>query len=102
MLSVFLIFNAEFTALTMPLIFGMWLVFSGVDRFMMSFDLQRLGVRGWDWMTALGILMTLAGFFVFFDPVFGAVTITAITGVLLIIRGVAAIVQAIMAGRYLY
>ena len=101
-LSIFLIFNAEFTVLSMPFIFCMWLIFSGVDRFVMSFDLKYMGVRGWGWMMALGIVMTAAGLFTFLDPIFRALTMTVIAGVLMILRGIVAIVQAVMAGRYLH
>lgn len=100
-LSMFLLFNIGFTTLTMPFIFGMWTIFAGIDRFVYSFELQKFGVRGWGWMTALGVKLTLVGFFLFLDPLLGAMTMTITAGVLLIVRGTASIVQAVFAGRYL-
>ena len=47
LLSLFVLFDQAFTALSLPFIFGMWLLFSGVSKFVNSFDLRRLGVRGW-------------------------------------------------------
>lgn len=61
LLAIFLLCNQAFTMLSLPFIFGMWLLFGGISRFVSSFDLQRLGVRGWGWFTVLGILLTAAG-----------------------------------------
>ena len=65
LLSLFIMGNQWFTALTLPLIFGMWLLFSGITKFVNSFDLQRLGVRGWGWFTALGVVLAVVGLYVF-------------------------------------
>ena len=40
-------------------------------------------------MTSLDVILTLVGFFLFLDPLLGALTITA--GVLRIVRGIASI-----------
>ena len=101
LLSFFLFFHMGFTSLSMPFVFGMWTLFAGIDRLVFSFELQKFGVRGWGWITAVGIVLALIGFFAFFDPVFGTLTMTTLTGALLIVRGIAAVVQAIFAGRYL-
>lgn len=53
LLSLFLLFNMGFTALALPYIFGMWVMFSGISKFVNSFDLRRFGVRGWGWIMAL-------------------------------------------------
>ena len=53
LLAIFLLCNQAFTMLSLPFIFGMWLLFGGISRFVSSFDLQRLGVRGWGWFTLL-------------------------------------------------
>ena len=46
LLAIFLLCNQTFTMLSLPFIFGMWLLFGGISRFVSSFDLQRLGVGG--------------------------------------------------------
>ena len=69
LLSLFILFNQWFTALTLPFIFGMWLMCSGISKFANSFELRRLGVRGWGWFTALGLILAALGFFSFLDPV---------------------------------
>ena len=62
LLSIFLLCNQMFTMMTLPYILGMWLLFSGITKFVNSFDLRRFGVRGWGWVTAFGLLMAAAGF----------------------------------------
>lgn len=100
MLSIFILANNLFTAMTLPFILGMWLVFSGISRFVNSFDLRRFGVRGWGWFTALGILLTVAGFVSMTDPMAGAMTLALIVGILLILQGVGFILWACFTGRF--
>lgn len=100
LLSIFILCDQWFTALTLPFIFGMWLMFSGISKFVNSFDLQRLGVRGWGWFTAFGLLLAVAGFISFLNPVAGLVTISAAVGVFLILQGVASILRGCFSGRF--
>ena len=62
LLSLFVLGNQWFTALTLPFIVGMWLLFSGISTFVHSFELRRLGISGWGWFTALGLILAAAGF----------------------------------------
>lgn len=100
LLSLFLLCNQWFTALTLPFLFGMWLLFSGVSKFANSFELKRLGVRGWGWFTVLGIVLAAVGFFSFLDPLAGLVAITILVGIFLIFQGVASIVRGCFSGRF--
>ena len=99
LLSLFLLFHQTFTMLTLPYIFGMWLLFSGISKFVNSFELRRLNVRGWGWFTALGILLALVGFFSFFVPVSELLALSALVGILLIFQGIASILRACFSGR---
>lgn len=100
LLSLFIFGNQWFTTLTLPFIMGMWLLFSGISKFVNSFDLQRLDVRGWGWFTALGILMAAAGFFSFWDPFIGTMAMAAVIGMILILQGIASILKGCFARRY--
>ena len=99
LLSLFVLGNGWFTALTLPFIFGMWLIFSGITKFVNSFDLQRLGVRGWGWFTAIGVLLACAGFFSFLSPIASLVAMTTVVGVFLIQQGIASILRGCFSGR---
>ena len=100
-LAVFILFNQAFTMLTLPFVFGMWLIFSGITRFVQSFDLKAFGARGWGWFTAIGLIMALAGVISFLNPVAGMEAISVVLGVSLILEGVSAITRACCAGRFL-
>ena len=99
LLSLFLLFHQAFTMLSLPYIFGMWLLFSGISKFVHSFELKRLGVPGWGWFTALGILLALAGFLAFWDPITELFAIGVLVGLLLIFQGVASILRACFSHR---
>ncbi len=100
LLSLFLLFHQTFTLLSLPFIFGMWLLFSGINQFVNSFELQNLGVRGWGWLTVLGILMAMVGFFSLFNPVANLFALSALVGLLLICDGVVTIVRACLSHKY--
>lgn len=100
LLSLFLLFNQSFTMLSLPFIFGMWLLFSGINQFVNSFELQSLGVKGWGWLTALGVVLAIVGFFSFFDPIADLFALSILVGVLLICEGIATIVRACLSHRF--
>ena len=100
LLSMFVLCDQWFTALTIPFIFGMWLLCTGVSKVANSFELRRLGIRGWGWFTAIGSLMTAAGFFSFLDPLSGIAAISAVSGCFLILEGLASILRGCFAFRF--
>lgn len=68
LLSLFLLFNQGFTLLSLPFIFSVWLLFSGINQFVNSFELQRLGVKGWGWLTGAGRTADDRGILLDFRP----------------------------------
>ncbi len=100
LLSLFLLFNQSFTMLSLPFIFGMWLLFSGINQFVNSFELQTLGVKGWGWFTALGVVLAVVGFFSLFDPIANLFALSILVGVLLICEGIATIVRACLSHKF--
>lgn len=100
LLALFLLFNQSFTMMSLPFIFGMWLLFSGINQFVNSFELQTLGVKGWGWLTALGVVLVIVGFFSLFDPVANLFALSILVGILLICEGAATIVRASLSHRF--
>ena len=92
LLSLFLLFHQAFTLLSLPFIVGMWLLFSGISKFVNSFELKRFGVRGWGWFTAWGI-------FSFLNPIANLFVLSALVGILLILQGITSIVRACFSHR---
>lgn len=99
LLSLFILFHQTFTMLSIPYIFGMWLLFSGISKFVNSFELKRMEVRGWGWFTAMGVLLAIAGILSFWNPVLELVTMGVLVGVLLIFQGTASILRACFSNR---
>ena len=99
LLSIFLLCDEIFTAMTLPFIFGMWLMFSGITKFVNSFDLRAVGIRGWGWFTLAGIVLAAAGFLSFLSPVAGAMALSAVAGVLLIMQGIVSVLRGCLSGR---
>ena len=85
-LSLFLLFNQWFTLL--------WLLFSGISRFVSAFDLRAMGVRGWGWVLAVGILLMVAGFICMMDPWVSVAAIGLTVGLAFLLEGVSSIVYA--------
>ena len=91
-MSLFLLFNQWFTLLSLPLLFTLWLLFSGVSRFVSAFDLRALGVRGWGWVLAVGIALMVFGFVCLMDPWVSVAAMGVTVGLVFILEGVSAIV----------
>lgn len=98
-LSVLLIANQAFTLLSLPFLFAMWLLFSGVFRFVSAFDLKKAGVPGWGWVMAVGILLAVGGIFSLADPLASLIAIGWMVGVSLIFEGVDTIICGFVSGN---
>ena len=93
-LSLFLLFNQWFTMLSLPFLFTLWLLFSGISRFVSAFDLRALGVRGWGWVLTIGILLMVAGFICMMDPWVSVAAIGLTVGLVFLLEGISSIVYA--------
>ena len=93
-LSLFLLFNQWFTMMSLPFLFTLWLLFSGISRFVSAFDLRAMGVRGWGWVLAVGILLMVAGFICMMDPWVSVAAIGLTVGLAFLLEGVSSIVYA--------
>ena len=100
LLSLFLLFDQWFTALTLPFLFGMWLMFSGITKFANSFELKRLGIRGGGWFTVLGLVLAAAGFLSFLEPVAGLLALSILVGVFFLLQGIASILRGCFSSRF--
>ena len=87
-------YNEGLFAITISTFLGLWLLFSGSSETIRSFDLHKLGAKGWGWLTAWGIICILGGIAVFCNPVITAVGTTSfLSGFILIAGGIAAITR---------
>ena len=99
-MALLLLFNQWFTLLSLPLLFTLWLLFSGIGRFVSAFDLRALGVRAWGWVLAIGILLTAAGIICMMNPWISVAAVGVTVGLVLILQGISLVVCAcISSGR---
>ena len=93
-MSLFLLFNQWFTLLSLPFLFALWLLFSGISRFVSAFDLRALGVRSWVWILGAGIVLVVAGLICMMDPWVSVVAIGVTVGIVFLLEGISSIVAA--------
>lgn len=93
-MSLFLLFNHWFTMMSLPILFTVWLLFSGVSRFVSAFDLKALGMRGWGWILALGIVLLVFGVICMMDPWVSVVAVGVTVGLVFILEGIGTIAVA--------
>ena len=93
-LSLFLLFNEWFTMLSLPFLFALWLLFSGISRFVSAFDLKALGVRNWGWVLAVGNFLMIAGFICMMDPWVSIAAVGVTVGLVFLLEGISSIVYA--------
>lgn len=100
LMSLFILGNGWFTAMTISFILGMWLIFSGITKLVNSFDLQKLGVKGWGWFTVLGILLTVIGFLSFTHPFASIAAMAWVIGFFLILQGIVSVMRGCFSNRF--
>ena len=93
-LSLFLLFNQWFTMMSLPFLFTLWLLFSGVSRFVSAFDLRALGVHEWGWILAVGIILILAGLICMMDPWVSVAAIGVTVGLVFLLEGISSVIYA--------
>ena len=99
LLSMLLLFNQWFTMVSLPILFTLWLLFSGVSRFVSAFDLRVLGVRSWGLVLALGILLLVLGIVGLLDPVVSTVAFAITVGLVFILEGISIVACTLIAAK---
>ena len=99
LMSLFVLNNGWFTTITISFILGMWLIFSGISKLVNSFDLQKLGVKGWGWFTVLGIILTVIGFLSFTHPFANIAAMAWVIGLFLILQGIVSVLRGCFSNR---
>ena len=89
-LSLFLLFNQW----SLPFLFALWLLFSGISRFVSAFDLRAVGVRDWGWVFVIGIILIVAGFICMMDPWVSVMAVGVTVGLAFLLEGVSSILFA--------
>jgi uncharacterized membrane protein HdeD (DUF308 family) len=94
-IGTYLLMYPAVTMLTLPYFVGFYLVFRSFYLMGTSFDLKSLGVPGWGWLLAGGILLMALGFLTLYYPTVGAAGIIAASGSAFLVNGILNFVLAI-------
>jgi uncharacterized membrane protein HdeD (DUF308 family) len=81
-------------ALILIYVVGFWILFRSIWAIGSAFDLHQVGIRGWGWLLAMGILTALFSFLFLLSPAFGGIFIVVFVGIALLLYGIFRIVLA--------
>ncbi len=87
LLAVILLLNIGLTAVTLPYVFAIYGIFTGVFWIFQSFFFKKNDYKFWGIVLIAGLLSLLVGILIFFQPMIAALTIVAIIGIMLIVQG---------------
>ena len=87
-----LLFSPDIMAMSLPMIFGFWVLFAGVLRIISSITIRR-EVRAWIWLLLWGITSVLLGIFLLNHLVLAGLIITYLTVLCFILMGIMSIIQ---------
>lgn len=91
--------HPEAASLVLLLVIAMWaLAMGGMDIYI-GFELRRLGVPGWGWTAAGGVLSVLFGILLMLDPFSGVGAVVWVIGIYAIMLGISMIGTALTARR---
>lgn len=72
-----------------PMVFGMWAMFSGILRVVTATMIDRSNKRAnFAWTLIVGLLCALGGLYAFLNPVFAALPIAVLLGILFVLQGI--------------
>lgn len=95
LIGVYLWAHPHIAVNVLSLVVGFWLLFRGITVIASSTELKAMGVKGWGWILALGILMIILSFEMIADPVFGALYVVYLTGFAMVFMGIAYIMFSV-------
>ena len=92
-IGTFLLIYPSVTMASLPFFVGFYLVFRAFYIIGASLDLNFLGVSGWGWLLAGGILVLALGFLTLYHPAAGAYGIVAFSGSAFIVSGILSMIM---------
>ncbi len=85
---ILLIIPATVIATILLYIIGFWVLFRSVWSVGEAIELQIIGIRGWGWFLALGILGIIASIIFILSPVFAGIFVVALISLALMFYGI--------------
>lgn len=92
-IGLILVANLGISAASLPIIFAIWSLAVGVIQIVGAIRLYRINMP-WSWSLMIGICGIIFAFLILAYPMLGAITITAIIGIYMIIYGAFSLLEA--------
>jgi len=90
--GIILVSNLGVSAATLPIIFALWSVSVGAVQLVSSYHLSKNNLP-WGWSLSLGLLGIIFGFLILQYPNLGAVTISTLLGLYIVLYGILEIIE---------
>lgn len=94
--GLILILNPTAVVSVLPFVLGIYFIISGISKFKYALDVRKYNGRNFITLLIISILITVCGVLFVINPFSGAVAITKIIGIFLVIYSVLDIVNYIM------
>ncbi len=95
LLGIMLIASPGVTAVMLPIVLGIWLLFRGIGLIGIASEMNHFNVPGMGWTIALGILLIIGSLLVLFQPLlFGMTAVVVLVGIAFLVAGVSITVFA--------
>ena len=91
-LGIVYLFNQGIAAMTLIVMFAMWITVEGLQLAVMSFDYKRYGNKQWWLMLLMGIASVVLGFVAMLNPTATGATISVLIGLAIIFNGLVRLV----------
>ena len=93
-IGVILMLNPDFTLKLLIIGIGAWFIFQGVQDFMASTFWKKMGHPNWWYLAVSAVINLIIGLLFVFNPLKGALAVTAFIGLGMVFSGIVAIVVA--------
>jgi uncharacterized membrane protein HdeD (DUF308 family) len=88
LIAVILLSNLGLTVITLPYVFALYGIITGIFWIIQSTFFRRKGFSFWNIVLIGGLLSLIIGLLIFFHPIIAAITIVGIIGALFIVHGI--------------
>ncbi|MEL7118459.1 MAG: HdeD family acid-resistance protein [Bacteroidota bacterium] len=95
LIGMVLVSQPEISIVTLPLYVGFVILFRSIQSIIIAYDLKNYGIMDWGNMAIIGVLGTVFGFILIWNPVFAGFSLVFWMGIAFIISGATAIYYAI-------
>lgn len=100
-LGILLILKPTALATIIPIIIGIWFVISGVVKVRISTLVKDVGDKNWVWSLLLAVLSVICGFILIFNPHIGAISLTLMLGILLVVNSISEIIDLLICKKHI-